>query len=151
MGDDSQDKLFSYAVRAMAARAYSEATLRRKLMQRANAEDVERVLGRVKAAGFLDDATYAEGYARMYMNKWGQNKIRRSLMEKGVSRAVVDAALAKVEPETQPTEVIGFLLARYKSRHREDKAKAVRFLISRGYSVAEALEGWARYEKENSE
>lgn len=151
MKDQSSDKLFAYAVRALAARAYSEATFRRKLVQRAGVDEADAVIQRIKTAGYLDDQAYAEGYARLYSGKWGAGKIRRSLREKGVSGQIIDRVLAKLEPESDPVEVVQTLLERYQSRHKGDKAKAIRFLVGRGYSFAEALAGWSGYEKSKSE
>lgn len=151
MKDNSSDKLFAYAVRALAARAYSEATFRRKLIQRAGVEEADVVIKRIKTAGYLDDEAYAEGYARLYAGKWGAGKIRNSLREKGVSGKIIDTVLAKLEPESDPVEMVLTLLERYQSRHKGDKAKAIRFLVTRGYSFGHALEGWSRYEKEKSE
>lgn len=149
--DETPDELFVYAVRVLAARAYSEAVLRRKLARRAAPAVVETVLGRVKAAGYLDDAQYAEGYARMYAGRWGTAKIRRNLREKGIANAIIDRVLAAQEDQADPVEEALLLLLRYKSRHKGDKPKAIRFLVGRGYALGSALEAWQRYEREERE
>ncbi|RIH89900.1 regulatory protein RecX [Calidithermus roseus] len=139
-------ELFEYALRVLNMRPYTEFALRQKLARRGSAEAVAQVIERLKALGFLDDRKYAEGYARLYRGKWGAAKIRRSLETKGVPRDVVGEVLAALEPESDPLAEALALLGRYKSRHKGDKAKAIRFLANRGFSFAVALEAWARYE-----
>lgn len=146
MKDENPDELFQYAIRILAARAYSEAVLRRKMARQAKPEVVEKVVGQVKEMGYLEDAKYAEGYARMYAGRWGAAKIRKGLLEKGVNRAVIDQVLAQLAPEGDPVAEALLLLERYQTRHKGDKPKAVRFLIGRGYALGDALEAWKRYE-----
>lgn len=142
-----QDNLFAYAIRALAARAYSESVLRRKLASRGTPEEVAAVIQRLKAGGYLDDAAFAEGYARLYAGRWGAAKIKRGLLEKGVSPTVVGRVLEQLEPETDPQQEALGLLERYQSRHKGDKARAVRFLAGRGYRLGDALAAWERFER----
>ncbi len=139
-------ELFEYALRVLNMRPYTESALRQKLARRGPVEVVARVVERVKALGFLDDRKYAEGYARLYQGKWGAAKIRRSLEAKGVPRDIVSEVLAALEPQSDPVAEALALLERYQSRHKGDKAKAIRFLANRGFSFAAALEAWERYE-----
>ncbi|MER3553395.1 MAG: recombination regulator RecX [Meiothermus sp.] len=150
MKDESPDELFQYAIRVLAARAYSEAVLRRKMARRAKPEVVDKVVAQVKELGYLEDAKYAEGYARMYAGRWGAAKIRKGLLEKGVARSVIDRVLTDIEPETDSVAEALVLLERYATRHKGDKPKAVRFLLGRGYALGDALEAWKRYEAEGS-
>ncbi|MBF6594054.1 MAG: regulatory protein RecX [Thermaceae bacterium] len=146
MKEQSQEELFAYAIRVLAARAYSESVLRRKLARRGQTEVVNKVIAQVKGMGYLEDAQYAEGYARMYAGRWGAAKIRKGLLEKGVNRAVIDRVLAQIEPETDAVAEALALLERYTTRHKGNKPRAVRFLVGRGYALGDALEAWKRYE-----
>jgi regulatory protein len=138
-------ELFEYALRVLNMRPYTEAALRQKLARRGPMEAVAWVIERVKALGFLDDRKYAEGYARLYQGKWGMAKIRRSLEAKGVPQDVIGEVLAELEPQSDPLSEALALLGRYKSRHKGNKAKAIRFLANRGFSFTVALEAWKRY------
>ena len=148
MSNEPTDKLFVYAVRVLAARAYSEAVLRRKMVKRGTSEEINTVIGRLKTAGYLNDTVYAEGYARLYTGKWGASKIKQGLLTKGVSSQTINTVLEKLAPETDPLEEALRLLERYQSRHKGDKAKAVRFLAGRGYRFGDALAAWEKYERE---
>lgn len=139
------DELFQYALRLLSARSYAEAVFRRKLARRGSPEEVEATLHRVKELGYLDDRKYAEGYVRLNQGRWGAGKLRQLLRGKGVSKAVVDAVLADLEPETDPVAEALRLLERYPSRYKGEKAKAIRFLVNRGYPLSAALEAWERY------
>ena len=141
----TSDELFLYALRLLAARAYSEATLRQKLSLRATSEMVETTLQRIKQHGYLDDHSYAEGYARLYAGKWGAAKLRRALLAKGVSSEIVERVLLAQAAAQDPVEEALALLVRYHSRHKGEKPRAVRFLVNRGYPLAQALAAWARY------
>lgn len=148
VGSKAIQELFEYALRVLNMRPYTESALRQKLTRRGPAEAVNQVIERVKGLGFLDDRKYAEGYARLYQGRWGAAKIRRSLLAKGVPEPIVSEVLAELEPEGDPLALALALLGRYKSRHKGDKARAIRFLANRGFSLSVALEAWARYEAE---
>ncbi len=148
MKDETPDELLLYAVRVLGVRAYSESVLRQKLARRAKPEVVGAVLQQVKRLGYLDDQQYAEGYTRLYAGKWGAAKLRWALLEKGVSRNIVDQVLAEQESQNDPVQEAVALLDRYKSRHKGEKPKAIRFLVNRGYTLANALAAWERYMKQ---
>jgi len=143
MGDD----LFQYALRLLSARAYAEAGLRRKLAHRGSPEEVEATIRRVKELGYLDDRSYAEGYIRLNQGRWGVGKLRQALRAKGVSAEVIERVLADLEPQTDPVAEALELLERYPSRYRGEKAKAMRFLLNRGFPLSAALAAWERYSR----
>ncbi|MBO1437715.1 regulatory protein RecX [Meiothermus sp. CFH 77666] len=148
MKEATPDELFLYAVRVLGARAYSEAALRKKLARKACPEVVESVLQRVKGLGYLDDQKFAEGYARLYAGKWGAAKLRRALLEKGVSHSIVDRVLDEHSSQNNAEDEALALLERYQSRHRGEKPRAIRFLVNRGYALGLALAAWERYQRQ---
>ncbi len=150
MAIDGHKDLFLYALRLLGARAYSESALRRKLARGANPEVVEAVLSQIKSLGYLDDRGYAEGYVRLHAGKWGVAKLRRMLLEKGVSRSIVDQVLTEWEAESDPVDEALALLSRYISRHRGEKQRALRFLTSRGFALKDAHVAWERYRGQQS-
>jgi regulatory protein len=147
MPELTPDDLFAYAIRVLSARAYAEAALKTKLLKRAkgNSAMVEGIVERVKALGYLDDNTYAEGYARLYQGRWGAGKIRQQLRAKGVAQEVVQGVLDRLEPDTNPLAEAVRLLERYPSRYKGEKSKAIRFLANRGYTLGVALEAWEKF------
>ncbi len=146
MKDAGSEELFLYAVRILGARAYSEATLRRKLARKAQPEVVQTVLERIKRMGYLDDQKYAEGYARLHTGKWGPGKLRRALLEKGIARDLVESVLTEHQFQHDPVEEALDLLERFSSRHRGEKPRGIRLLVNRGYALEHALAAWERYQ-----
>ena len=60
-----QQRAYERALTMLAARGYATAELRRRLVRRGfAATDIEAVVGRLTAAGLLDDAAYARHLTR---------------------------------------------------------------------------------------
>lgn len=146
-GAVEESELYSYALSALAARDLPEAQLRNKLAKKGAASDVERVVQKLKAKKFLDDNRYAENFAKYSSAKWGRHKIRMELKKKGVAESIIEKALAALESESSPVDEAFSLLERYRTRYQGAKPKAIRFLVGRGFSIAEALEAWDRLSK----
>ncbi|PZA08386.1 MULTISPECIES: regulatory protein RecX [unclassified Meiothermus] len=139
------DELLHQALRLLAAKDYTEAGLRRKLARRGSPEEVEAAVRRVKELGYLDDRRYAESYLRLNQGRWGMNKLRQALRSRGVSVEVIRGVLADLESEADPVAEALRLLERYPSRYKGEKAKAIRFLLNRGFPLSAALAAWERY------
>ncbi len=127
------------ALALLARRAYAEAELRRKLAE-FPADEIETALDRLKAWGYLDDRALAEAFVRVRRGRWGPKKLRRALLGRGVPPSVVDAVVT----EDDELERAVALLARRWGRYRGAKARAVRFLVGRGFSLEAALRAFER-------
>ncbi|WP_027881987.1 regulatory protein RecX [Meiothermus rufus] len=136
------EALFRYALRLLSARAYTKWGLRQKLARRGPPPVVEEVVGRLRRLGYLDDRSYAQGYARLHAGRWGPARLGRALREKGVPSAIVEEVLAEQAAQHDPVGEAQALLKRYPSRHKGDRVRAVRFLLNRGYTLEQALEAW---------
>ena len=68
---------YNYALNLLAARPYSTRALHRKLIQKEySAADADDAIGRLVANGLLDDAKFAEQYARSKILATGASKRR---------------------------------------------------------------------------
>jgi regulatory protein len=85
------------ALRALARRAHARRDLARRLVQRQHPPAaVEAALGRLAAAGLVDDARFAEGFAASRARRGrGPQRILRDLWSQGVERKAAEAALAR--------------------------------------------------------
>lgn len=120
-----------------------------RLMKRWGVADDEakKVLARLRAERFIDDARYAEAFVRDKINLsgWGAYKIKMTLRTKGVSREIIDEVVAPMLAETDMTERLEEIMRRrmrtlkYSSPY-DAKTKLIRFAASRGYDVEEAIE-----------
>src|SRR5436190_6447696 len=85
------------AFRALAARERTEHELRAFLERRRVDPDViDEVVAAVVAEGLVDDAGYARRFAedRRLLDRWGNERIARDLVRRGVERELVEQALA---------------------------------------------------------
>lgn len=121
------------------------AELRRLLQQRAEPGErgeaaIAAVIARLKEKRYLDDAAYAETYARLRREneKFGQRRVRQTLRQKGISSALtektIDAGYAQVDEEK--------LARQYLERKRIAKpanekqtARVMRRLVTAGFST----------------
>ena len=120
-----------------------------RLMKRWGVADDEarKVLSRLQAERFIDDARYAEAFVRDKLNLsgWGAYKIKMSLRAKGVSREIIEEVVAPMIEATDMTERLEEIMQRklrilkYSSPY-DAKSKVIRFAASRGYDLEQAVE-----------
>jgi regulatory protein len=74
--------------------------LRDRLGRRGYASgEVEAVIGRLTASGYLDDAGYARAWVRSHAHRLGPGRIARELRARGITEAEVTAVLGEVSAE----------------------------------------------------
>lgn len=130
------------AVRWLARREYSRAELGERLRRRGiAAEDVERALDELAAAGYLSDARYAQAVVAQRAGRYGKRAIVHALKERGIAAADVDAALAPLADTDELADARALWQRRFGTAPADDRERArqVRFLQSRGYGLSIAL------------
>jgi len=93
------EKLWGYALRVLGGRAHSTGELRDKLRRRAaQAADVDAVLARLKDAHYLDDRSFAEGFAnaRLSGHGIGSRRVLNDLRQRRVAPALAQKTVEKV-------------------------------------------------------
>ena len=120
-----------------------------RLMKRWGVADdaARKVLAKLQAERFIDDARYAEAFVRDKLNLsgWGAYKIKTTLRTKGVSKDIIDEVVAPMIAETNMAERLEDIMRRkmrtlkYSSAY-DAKSKLIRFAASRGYELDEAIE-----------
>ncbi len=141
----SVGKALSRALALLSRRAYTEAELRKKLADYPEAE-VEAALARLRAWGYLDDQALAEAFVRGRAGRYGRYRLARDLLARGVPEALVEELVTDLAEE----EAAVSLLARRWARYRGDRARAVRFLLGRGFSLETALFAYDRLQREEA-
>lgn len=125
------------ALRYLARREHSRAELHSKLLSYVQeGEDLEAVLDDLAARGWLSDARAATQLVHAKRSRFGTQRIVHELQQKGITDSLINAAL----PELKQSELE---VAREVWRKKFDsipsdakeKARQVRFLQSRGFSV----------------
>lgn len=106
-----------------------------------DADAVEEIMASLLDDGYVDDLRYASAFARdkASIQGWGEVKIRYMLASKGVTRDVIDAALAEVDDDKASERLVKLMDNKYKSLKGDPqcKLKLLRFGLGRGYSYDE--------------
>lgn len=120
-----------------------------RLMKRWGVADDEarKVLSKLQAERFIDDARYAEAFVRDKLNLsgWGAYKIKMALRAKGVSHAIINEVVTPMIESIDMMERLEDIMKRkmrtlkYSSPY-DAKTKLIRFAASRGYDMEEAIE-----------
>ena len=145
------EQLWEYAVRVLAGRACSTAEMQEKLRNRAaRASDVPAVIARLKDAGYLDDARFAESFAaaRLENRQFGRFRVLRDLRGRRVAATVADRAVRTAYQGADEGQLIEEYIQR---RLRPDAladerglAAAYRKLMRAGFSATSILQALKR-------
>ena len=138
---------YNYALNLLSARPYATRALHRKLIQKQySAADADDAIRRLVDNGLLDDAKYAEQYARSKITTTGASKrrLQQDLYRKGIKGDLAANAIASVleSEEIDPAAVLE-RVARKKLAQLGDldplvlRRRLFAFLARRGYDVDE--------------
>ena len=106
---ETEEELYDVALRALMRRAHSVQEMQKKLSHYTRNELLVRVvMARLKENGQLDDARYAQQFARnrTQSRKQGQFRIARELRTRGVADADIDSALETSAAESDPAAMV---------------------------------------------
>ena len=136
--------LYNYGVMSLSRQMRSEADLRR--LMKARVEPGERgeavlaaVLARLHDHGYLDDAVFAETYARLRQQneKLGVRRVRQDLQQKGVGSELIAETLEARYGATNEEALAREHLERKRLRKPENEketARIMRRLVAAGFS-----------------
>jgi regulatory protein len=130
------------AIRLLARRDYSRAELAERRRRRGvEPDEVERTLDALAEAGYLSDARYAQAVVAQRAGRYGKRAIVHALKERGIGAADAAAALAPIVHADELTEAQALWQQRFRvpPADEREKARQIRFLQSRGYSLSIAL------------
>jgi regulatory protein len=130
------------AIRLLARREYARAELHDRLIARgATREEVERVLDELERSGYLSDARFAQALVAQRAGRYGKRAIAYQLRQKQVAPGAADDALASIALTDEVADAKALWQRRFGVLPKDDREKArqVRFLQARGYSITIAL------------
>jgi regulatory protein len=151
--------LYDYAVKALGRHMRSEAELRRLMRKRAGPGPrgeaaVGTAVERLKEHGYLNDASYAETYARLRQenDKLGARRVRNDLRQKGIRADVIEEAVearygaryGAANEETLARQHLERKRIR-KPANEKETARVVRRLVAAGFStgvITKILRQW---------
>jgi len=130
---DTEIELRARALRLLARREHSRQELERKLsVHAASASALDSVLSGLEERKQLSETRFAEERARWLARKYGAAKIRQDLKAKGIG----DGLIERISSEGELERARSILEKKYRepATTREEKARRMRFLQSRGFS-----------------
>ena len=131
-----QPTLRERALRLLARREHSGAELAGKLRAYVHpGEDLEALLEDLSRRRLLSDERYAESRAHALSRKYGAARIAHELRAKGLDKGLAERASGAARA-TEVERARQVWLRKFKAapKTREERAKQMRFLQSRGFS-----------------
>ena len=124
------------ALRLLAGREHTRAELARKLARHVSqGDDLEALLEELSRSNHLSEGRYAEARARQLSRKFGAARIAQELRAKGLSKEAAAAATGGArDTELERAREVWRRKFRSAPGTREERAKQIRFLQSRGFS-----------------
>ena len=142
------DEALSLALKALDRKERTVAEMGSWLRDRGvGPDEVEEVVDRLVSTGVLDDSRYARRYAedKRALKRWGSERIRAALLERGISSGDVDAALADAGGEREIELAVELLRDRGgKLEVAPQRQRALALLVRRGYDSEVAYEAIRR-------
>lgn len=138
--EDNFMKCKNSALRIIERTIKTEKEIREKLISKEyDEESINRSIDFLKEYNFLNDENYARMYVRDKSKGQGKNKIKYSLIRKGLDEEVILEELSKIDEEEEENTAYEMALRKYniiKKRESDNyklSQKLYRFLISKGY------------------
>lgn len=128
-------------MQCLARREYSRAELRARLLPHVlDRDDVEALLDELAQRNWLSDERAAEQVVNQRRSRFGTLRIAHELRQKGIAENLIETAL----PQLQETELEAARAVWQKKfasppQNPKEKARQIRFLQSRGFSLEVAL------------
>ncbi len=147
-------KHYSYALRCLAKRDYTQTVLKKKLLAKgASLQDAQTIIKKLTDLCLIDDKKYAETRMRMYLKKgYASKMIQYKLQQEGLEFSSDNFPLYNREVDFSEEESIRMLLNKkkrildkyyhakdYKEKERL-KNQLLRYLYSKGHNGALAIE-----------
>ncbi len=130
-----QPTLRERSLRLLARREHSLAELAGKLRGYASPEELEALLEDLSRRRLLSDERYAESRAHALSRKYGAARIVHELRARGLDKALAEQASGAARTtEVERAREVWRRKFRVAPKTREERAKQMRFLQSRGFS-----------------
>ncbi|NFD84383.1 recombination regulator RecX [Clostridium botulinum] len=139
--EDNYIKAKGYALKYIEKSLKTESQVKEKLYLKEYDEDtVNKVIRFLKDYNFIDDDKYCDMYIREKLNIYGRNKIKYTLLNKGVKENIVIEKINNINEEKEKKVAYELAEKKYKIMilREKDKFKIYKkiwpYIISRGYN-----------------
>jgi regulatory protein len=155
-GQSGSARALELAYRFINQRERSEAEVRRRL-ERAElgSEEVDAAIAELTELGYLDDTRFARIFTedKRSLEAWGNDRIARTLGERGIDRDLIAAALSAGQEESEHDRAVALLDQRFPAppADRKERERALGVLLRKGYDsevALDAVRAWASGDRE---
>jgi len=148
----SDDRALEVAVGHLGKRDRTETEIRRYLAGRDIGERAaDAAVAELVRMGYLDDARYARAFAedRRALDAWGPERIERRLLELGVDREHIAAAIGVRDGETELEAALELLRRRCRvvPANERERERALGMLVRKGYDLELAYDAVRAFER----
>lgn len=111
--------------------------------------DASFIMNFLREEGFVNDERYCRSFVKGKLNlkKWGVNKIKLSLLAKGIDKNIIDGVISEIDVDIYKEGLQNLL--RNKKIDETDpykrKAKLIRYAMSKGYSYQDVMEAMSSF------
>ena len=141
VNEDNFIKCKNSALRTIEKSYKTEKEIREKLISKGFSEEtIKRTFEFLREYNFLDDKKFTDMYVKDKSKNQGRNKIRYSLMKKGVTEEIIDEKLKSIDNDderkiayTMAKKKYDMLIKRESDQYKLSQ-KLFRFLVGKGYS-----------------
>jgi regulatory protein len=106
--------------------------------------EIDEAIRLLTEQGYLDDARYARLFAedKRELEQWGADRIRRTLLQRGVDGDLVAQGLGDSGTGTELERAVGLLRRRFPAPPREhrERERVLGVLVRKGFELEVALE-----------
>ncbi len=137
MAKKPEPALRTRALQCLARREYSRAELRARLLPHVrDGDDIEAVLDDLAKRNWLSDERATEQVVSQRRNRFGTLRIAHELRQKGIAENLIEEVLPQLkETELEAAREVWQKKFGAAPQDAKEKAKQIRFLQSRGFSL----------------
>lgn len=150
---DGHERALELALRHLSRRDRTEAELRSHLAAKdVGAPEADAAVVEISRMGYLDDGRYARTFAeeRRNLDAWGAERIERRLIELGVDREHIAAALAEHDGADELEAALELLRRRFGRAvlgGERERERALGVLVRKGYELELAYDAVRAFER----
>lgn len=129
-------ELRARALQLLARREHARAELRQKLLAHGDEESINVLLNDFTARGWLSDERFAEQWSHQRSQRYGTQRLKQELRQKGVADDTIAATLEDLAgSEAARARAVWERKFGQLPTDARERARQARFLASRGFSL----------------
>lgn len=147
--ESEKDTAFDLAIKYISKYQKTESELKDYLLKKGFLSELcDEVLKKVKDYRYIDDRIFVENYIKNSKGRYGINKIKQSLKQKGISDELISSL--EIEEDLSDLQKMAQKYLKNKEKNGANLQKCMKFMFSRGYSYEDISKVMSKI-KENSD